>query len=249
MRHRPPLLSRGLSFAIASVFLGLTASFSVTPAVAQSLNHDLLSDSEYRQVIELLLSRGVESDVAAELAARVDRGETLLADDPDAEPIAVKELSQGVVRQYFADGSVSEAGTQRPDSVIKMSPSSGSLFAPTGTSLVGCRVATSGYYATYTNCRATYDGIQFKYSFLTTFSMSSGGSSVSRASDPIISRALGHSVSDVRAWIARAKSVGSTTPASGRMTFLATASIGGNVVNTKTVGISLYVYKNRYTFS
>lgn len=33
------------------------------------------------------------------------------------------------------------------------------------------------------------------------------------------------------------------------MTFLATASIGGNVVNTKTVGISLYVYKNRYTFS
>ncbi|MCF2705725.1 hypothetical protein I6E29_00350 [Arcanobacterium haemolyticum] len=205
----------------------------LTPT-AQATEAGLLTDTEERQIISIRESRGTDPEIARELVERMDNGYLTEADRGDSAPIETRILDNGNTVNFYSDGSSSLVSVGEEDTFTRA----------TRLDRCGHRRST-GYYASYIDCRVTYDAVALKYSFASSFSYSSAGGTISSTYSPVIERAFGVTASDVSVAIVPARS--GAQPALAQMTFLSTKSIAGHTIETKTRGLSLRVYANKYT--
>lgn len=219
------------------------------PALADATDPDgqrtVEVDAQMRAALEEVFTHhGVDPGVWDFLVAKVERGELLLADDPSAEPVSSgTDFVDGeqVIRNIYADGSISLASIPE-----EFAPAPNPMLR--GTSINKCgSIKTSNKWKVYTNCRVVYDGISFSYSFYVDFKTRSGyNAKITKAINPTVHRAIGNSVSDVKASIPRSTQ-SRTTAAQARMSFtMSTAYISAW---SRTVNLDFFVKGTSYSAS
>lgn len=216
---------------VATMLFGATVA---TPATADTVL-DLDLEQQYLEVFE---EKGIPAERWDALLEKVKRGETLDADRPGISvPVSVETLVEDgieIERSTFSDGTVSELYGVSESTILN-----------DGIQLLGAQAKSCSTSGKLKNCRIVYDGISFSYSFRAEFTPSTAAvakATVSAARGATIHRALGHTTSEVTAYVAR-KTQSGVTPAHGRMKFQMTAL---GIVGSRTIYLDLKVRDHQY---
>lgn len=192
-----------------------------------------ITEAEKTEVANLLSSRGVDEKTQETLITKLESGNLLDADNPQVKPTNIERTEQDgkqVEKRVFPDGSVGVASSELSQATTELEAAN----------ISGCRSYDFGAWRRHDGCRIGYDGISFKFSFISDYSTtrSSGVKAVIRsAHSPIVNRAIGHSVNSNEVQMVRQWQVGDQ-PAHARQVVSMTPF---KVLWTRSSTVELYV--------
>ncbi len=123
---------------------------------------------------------GVESEVIAELVAKLESGQLLDSMRSTSEPVETKTNIGSIGIETiatFADGSIVVSSVESP----KLSDGKSGLSPQ---AITGCSLSSSGGYASYSNCRVYSSNGTISVSFYANYSRWSSGASISNWRNP-----------------------------------------------------------------